>query len=350
MSQRWQTRYLPAAICAFLGLLLIKSPQLAARGFTSGLYLCTNTVLPALFPFFVLCDLLLSCPMEEKFLRPFTTCFGLQSSRGALTVLLSWFGGYAVCAQLVGTLRRGNQLDARDSALVLMLGCCSGPGFVIGCVGGLLLGNPQLGILLYGLQLAANLMSTALCIPFLPKADRSAQKSGQGIESGAGLSRAIGKAVNSSMNVCGCVLFFRIITTLLTPFLPPIPFAPPALSAVLEISSGCADFAALGGSIALYGCCACLSLLGLSVWAQMAMLLQGAVSLRLLLCNRLLHLIFFCGIVHLLARTLPGTMAVYRTLSQRVITMQRLPLDAALIVFLFLCAALYKVRQNFYNK
>ena len=115
MSQRWQTRYLPAVICVFLGLLLLKSPQLAVRGFTSGLYLCTNTVLPALFPFFVLCDLLLSCPMEEKFLRPFTTCFGLQSSRGALTVLLSWFGGYAVCAQLVGTLRRGNQLDARDS-------------------------------------------------------------------------------------------------------------------------------------------------------------------------------------------------------------------------------------------
>ena len=65
MSQRWQTRYLPAAICVFLGLQLLKSPQLAARGFTSGLYLCTNTVLPALFPFFVLCDLLLCYPMEE---------------------------------------------------------------------------------------------------------------------------------------------------------------------------------------------------------------------------------------------------------------------------------------------
>lgn len=349
MSQRWKTLYLPVGICTLLGLLLLKSPQLAAHGFESGLRLCAETVLPALFPFFVLSDVLLSCSFEGRRLHPIAKCLGLQRQQGVLVILLSWFGGYAVCAGMVGNLRRNGGLNARDAALVLLLGCCSSPGFVIGCVGGLLLGNMQLGILLYGAQLAANLLSTALCVPFLPKADSVAGTSGV-TEAAPDLSRSIGNAVNSSLNVCGCVLFFRTVAALLIPFLPPNRYAAPWLSACLEISSGCADFAALGGRAALYGCCACLSLLGFSVWVQISMLLQGVVSLRLLLLSRVIHLICFCTILQVLVHTLPGTMEVYSTLSQRVVTMQRVPLDAALVVFCFLCAALYKVRQNFYNK
>ena len=36
--------------------------------------------------------------------------------------------------RLVGELRRSQLLDERDASLVLLLGCCSSPGFVIGCV------------------------------------------------------------------------------------------------------------------------------------------------------------------------------------------------------------------------
>ncbi len=349
MSQRWKTLYFPAGICALLGLLLLQNPQLAAQGFESGLRLCAETVLPALFPFFVVCDVLLSCPFEGKWLRPLAKCLGLQKEKGILVIFLSWFGGYAVCARMVGALRRSGVLNTRDATLTLMLGCCSSPGFVIGCVGGLLLGNIRLGILLYGVQLAANLLSTALCVPFLPKADLVSNTSGF-VETAPDLSRAIGNAVNSSLHVCGCVLFFRTVAALLLPFLPANRYAAPWLSACLEISSGCADFAALGGSAALYGCCLCLSLLGLSVWTQISMLLQGAASLWLLLLNRGIHLVCFCAAMQVLVRTLPGTMEVYSTLSQRVVTMQRVPLDAAVVVFCFLCATLYKVRQNFYNK
>lgn len=41
----------------------------------------------------------------------------------------------------------------------MMLGCCSGPGFVVGYIGGLLLGSTSLGALLYAGQLAANLLA-----------------------------------------------------------------------------------------------------------------------------------------------------------------------------------------------
>ena len=91
-------------------------------------------------------------------------------------------------------------------------------------------------------------------------------------------------------------------------------------------------------------------MLGLSVWAQISLLLQGAVPLRLLLVHRTVHLFVFLAMVGLLVRFLPGTVVVYRSMAARVVTTQRLPWDAVVLVFAFLCASLYKVRQNFYNK
>lgn len=347
MSQLRKTAM--ASGCLVAGILLLQNPALAVAGFQSGLHLCMDSVLPALFPFFVLCDLLVCClPGKNPMLRRLAGVFGMTAT-GLSVVLLSWVGGYAVCAKLTGTLYRQKILSGRDAARVVLLGCCSSPGFVIGCVGGMLLGNLRLGVLLYGLQLAANLLSAAVCLPLLPPMPLCL-KDGGIPEATGGLSQAIGTAVQSSLQVCGCVLFFRVLGTVVSPVLPSWPIARPLVSAVLEISGGCADFAALSGRAALYGCCFCLSVLSLSVWAQLALLMQGAVSLPLLAVNRAIHLVVFSLLVHLLAKVLPGTLLVYSTLARRVIPMQRLPLDAAIVVFLFICAALYKVRQNFYNK
>lgn len=350
MCRRCKTVYFPVLLCCLMGLLLLKNPQQAVQGFEDGIFLCTGTVLPALFPFFVLTDMLLSCPFREKTFRPAARILGLQSSIAGLAVLLSWLGGYAVCAQLVGTLRRSDELGERDAALVLLLGCCSSPGFVIGCVGGLLLGNLRLGVLLYVLQLAANLLAAAFCMPLLPRKEPLAMVTANKQDKKRSLPSSISKAVSSSLQVCGCLLFFRTISAVLVPLLPDMAIVPPVVSACMEISAGCADFAALGGRLALYGCCACLSLLGFSVWMQISMLVQGAVPMRILLTHRVIHFFLFLALVWLSARFLPGTVAVYRSMASRVIPTQRLPWDAVIFVFLFLCASLYKVRQNFYNK
>lgn len=350
MCQHGKTAYIPVLLCSFLGILFLKEPQLAAQGFESGLRLCTGTILPALFPFFVLTNLLLACTFRGKILRPISHFLGFQSETCVIVLLLSWLGGYAVCAQLVGALRGSKSVDDRDASLVLLMGCCSSPGFVVGCVGGLLLGNLRLGVLLYLLQLTANLLAAALCIGLLPQ--RSPEKKVLVKEPARqpALSRAISNAVGSSLQVCGCVLFFRMIGAVLVPFFPKSIYTAPLVSACLEISAGCADLAALGGWLALYGCCICMSLLGLSVWVQLSMLLQGCVSLRLLMVHRVLHMALFLILVKVSVHLLPGTMVVYRSMTQRIVPTQRLPLDASLIVFLFLCASLYKVRQNFYNK
>ena len=147
--------------------------------------------------------------------------------------------------------------------------------------------------------------------------------------------QAISSAVTSSLSVCGCVVFFRIVGAVL---LAVLPLPPTAVSA------------ALGGAAALYGCCACLSVLGVSVWAQLRLFAGAAYRPRLLVFSRAVHLVLLQLLVRVCVQLLPGSVTACSTLAARVLPVFRLPPDAAAAGFVFLCAALYKARQSLYNK
>ena len=365
MNLRSVRPWLTAGAAVF-GALVLAAPQAAAAGFASGTALCLQSVLPALFPFFVVCELLTTAPLPRFLLRPLQKVLGFQSAEAAQAVVLSWVGGYAVCARLAGQLYGAGRISRRDAALLQVLGCCSGPGFVVGCVGGLLLDNVRLGVLLYAAQIGANLgagcalfvaasvgavgenLSMTQNVSDSGKALSPSRCSGSPLAEGdKGLPAAISSAVTSSLSVCGCVVFFRVTGAVLRAVLP-LPAA--VVGMALEVSAGCADWAALGGRAALYGCCACLSVLGVSVWAQMQLFAGTAFCPRTLLCSRAVHFVLLQGIMHLCVRMLPGVVTACSTLSPRVVPLVRLPPDAALAGFAFLCAVLYKARQNIYNK
>lgn len=385
---------LAAAAALAFGVVVLAVPEAAARGFAGGTALCLQSVLPALFPFFVVCELLTAAPPPAVLLRPMQRVLGLESAETARALLLSWVGGYAVCARLAGQLYGAGRITRRDAALLQVLGCCSGPGFVIGCVGGALLGNVRLGVVLYAAQIGANLGAGAVCqllshivganivrpsswrgcaFPERPLTSETArvrtmfaptdctrEVSGRSkvlsptrcggsllAEGAKGLPQAISSAVTSSLSVCGCVVFFRIVDAVL---LAALPLPPTAVSAALEVSAGCADFAARGGAAALYGCCACLSVLGVSVWAQLRLFAGAAYRPRLLVFSRAVHLVLLQLLVRVCAQLLPGSVTACSTLAARVLPVFRLPPDAAAAGFVFLCAALYKARQSIYNK
>lgn len=322
-------RSLTALPPLLLGAAVLAQPAAAAAGFGDGVELCLCSLLPALFPFFVVCTLVETA---------------LSQHQPLALLVLSWLGGYAVCARLA----RGTS-PARKRWL-LVIGCCSGPGFVIGCLGGQLLGSVRLGVLLYGLQLGCNLLAAALLLPFIPPASLAAPAPtampAQPDER-YNLSDAIQRAVDSALAVSGCVVFFRVVYAVTAAALPSAlrPFA----SALLEISAGCADFAAAGGPMALYGICLCLSLWGVSVFVQLRALAGPGIPWKLLLASRALHAVLLQGAIRLCVRALPGEAAVFTSLAPRVIPMQRLRPDAAVVIFLFFCAVLYKIRQRFYN-
>lgn len=351
MNHLLRRQSLETAALALLCVGLLCRPQAAAQGFADGARLCVGSLLPALFPFLVVCEILASVPLPTFLLRPLARLLGLQSEETAAALLASWLGGYAVCARLTAQLRAAGHISRRDATLLVLLGCCSGPGFVVGYIGGLLLGSSSLGMLLYGLQLAANLLATILCLPLLPVPELSeaAPLAKRIAKRTTFLPTAISSAASTCLNLCGCVIFFRVVSGMLLEGteLPEVISA--CVSAACEITAGCAAFAALGGKTALYGICLTMSLLGFSVWEQLRLLLQDQVPMRVLLASRLLHAGIFPLLVGLLAKLLPQKQTVFSSLAPRVIPMCRLPPDAALVAGVFLCTLLYKGCKNFYN-
>ncbi len=351
MNHLLRRQRLEMAALTLLCLGLLARPQAAAQGFAEGARLCVGSLLPALFPFMVVCEPLVGIDLPKALLRPLARLQGLQSEDTVAALLASWLGGYAVCARLTAQLRSAGRISARDAALLMLLGCCSGPGFVVGYIGRLLLNSTALGALLYACQLAANLLAAMFCLPLLPKADafgmtdRTQKKEKQELS----LPLAISSAASTCLNLCGCVIFFRVVAGVLLAGaeLPDIVSA--CVSAGCEITAGCAAFAALGGRAALYGICLAMSLLGFSVWGQLKLLLQGQVPMRLLLAGRLLHAVLFPLLVRALLWALPDEQAVFNTLAPRVVPMTRLPPDAAVVGLVFLCTLLYKGYKNIYN-
>ncbi len=349
MNHLLRRQRLEMAALVLLCLGLLARPQAAAQGFADGARLCVGSLLPALFPFMVVCELLAGIALPKMLLRPLARLLGLQSEDTAAALLASGLGGYAVCARLTAQLRSAGRISARDAALLMLLGCCSGPGFVVGYIGGLLLGNTALGVLLYAGQLAANLLAAGLCLPLLPKAEVTGTTNRPQERQDISLPSAISSAASTCLNLCGCVIFFRVVAGVLLAGaeLPGIVSA--CVSAGCEITAGCAAFAAHGGKAALYGICLSMSLLGFSVWGQMKLLLQGQVPMQLLVVSRLLHAALFPLLVRVLLWALPDEQAVFSTLAPRVVTMTRLPPDAAGVGLVFLCTLLYKGYKNIYN-
>ena len=125
---------LAAAAALAFGVLVLAVPEAATRGFAGGTALCLQSVLPALFPFFVVCELLTAAPPPAVLLRPMQRVLGLESAETARALLLSWVGGYAVCARLAGQLYGAGRITRRDAALLQVLGgeCTAWRGAVRG--------------------------------------------------------------------------------------------------------------------------------------------------------------------------------------------------------------------------
>ena len=80
MNLRSVRPWLTAGAAVF-GALVLAAPQAAAAGFASGTALCLQSVLPALFPFFVVCELLTTAPLPHFLLRPCRKCWGFSPPR-----------------------------------------------------------------------------------------------------------------------------------------------------------------------------------------------------------------------------------------------------------------------------
>lgn len=149
----------------FFGAALLLFPDVSAAAAREGVALCLQTVLPSLFPFFVLSSLLVQSDVPRLLSRAMAgvmyPLFGV-SGAGASALILGLLGGYPVGARTVAELYGRGEI-AREEAEQLLAFCNnSGPGFFLGVCGTAVFGSARAGAYLYLIHVGAALVTGVL--------------------------------------------------------------------------------------------------------------------------------------------------------------------------------------------
>lgn len=246
------------------------------------LILCAENVIPALFPFMVLAELIVGSGLGEEVGRLFGGAtqwlFGVPQN-AACALLLGFFCGNPVGARTAVALYDRGEISRSELEHTMLLCNQTGPAFLIGMVGSSLWGERWFGLGLFCAQtISMFIVSRMFC---RAGGGKTAARRVMPEPASAGLifTRAVGASVNGMLAVCGYVIFFSVLRDaagrILTLFSAPS-FVAALFGGVLELSSGMAAAAGVGnrflgaviaGFIAGWG--------GLSVHVQIMSIAEG---------------------------------------------------------------------------
>ena len=296
--REWGRRAALAAALLVCMAVLLWQNETASAAVRQGLTLCARSVIPSLFPFFVVVSFAVGCGFFAVLRR-----LGLPV--GAAVFLVGIVGGYPVGARTVGELYRGGGL-ARERAETLLTFCNNaGPSFIFSIAGVGVFGSQKIGLALYGIHILSALaagglldglrsvrnvsktagsdMKTARCD--MKPAGNCMKSAGNGTKLPALFVSCVGSAAAAMVNICAFVIFFLVVMALVRQAWPGLP---PLALGLLEVTGG---ITSLEASPAVF--CMAAALLGwggVSVHCQTAAVLEDTgLSLRRYLLTKALQ-------------------------------------------------------------
>lgn len=286
------------------------SPQEVLKAAANGLSLWADYIVPALFPFFIISDLLMKQgfvhflgALLEPVMRP---VFRLPG-KASFIIAMTHTAGIPIGAMLTCQMRNDGDLTRGEAERLLAFTSNPSPGFMFGAVASGMLGNPGLGIVLAGSVYLSNLL-VGLIFRFYGdegrplKSRSSIYKAWREVELaqkknnkplGDIMAESIRHSISTILLVGGFIVFFSVITHIMTlwhftPFIAQalnkasgglIPFAggQAFIQGIMETTLGCkatADaFSSLNAQIGMLAFL--LGWGGISVFAQVASFTSG---------------------------------------------------------------------------
>lgn len=250
----------------FLLCMILRNSQVAIEYMQKGLLLCATSVIPSLFPFMVISELLVACGFGEflgKYVgKPVGKIFGIPGEAGT-PLLLGAVCGFPVGAKTAIALYDRGSLSQRELERVMMFCNVPSSGFLISAVGVSLYANRRFGTFLFLAALTASVLvglGSRLLFPipketFLRSASTPRVLAPSRVIS---FTKAISSATASVLSVCACVLFFTSLVGCLTHLLSTFSVSPlleAMLFCLFEISSGVSAAAILESAEASAAIC-----------------------------------------------------------------------------------------------
>lgn len=267
--------------------LMLRRADVAAKCMREGLSLCARAVVPSLFPFMVLSEILvasgvgewLSLPLE----RPLGKLLGLPRA-GCCAVFLGLLCGFPIGARCAILAYEKGALEREECERALACSSIPSSAFLISTVGTALWGSTQFGLLLYITAVFSALLSGILLYVLQKPQKRAKEKRAFSpptkIHFEAGMfPTAIKNATLNTLLICAYVVFFCTLTgtvELVINRFTANEITHAILSALLELSGGVSAASNLANqrlAIILTGTTVGWS--GLSVHCQMLSLCDG---------------------------------------------------------------------------
>lgn len=283
MTERVARKQILFLICSIFAIGLgLKYSELCAEGVRYGIELSVNKLIPSLFPFMVIAELIINtnaCELLSKILsRPFSKLFGI-SPEGALPFLLGMLFGFPIGIRSAISLYEGGKIDRSELIRLSLFTSIPSPAFFVSAVGECLFGSALFGVSLYLIALFGSIL-IGIFSRSLFVSERgvyfSACKRNIGASS-RGFAAAVSSSALSLLSVSAFVVFFSMISEVLKYFFDLISLNEvfsACILGMLEMTGG----AALASGLSNHGAplaAAILGFSGISVLCQFISICKG---------------------------------------------------------------------------
>lgn len=274
-------RYAPAITILFCMLFFLRNAALTKDWVLTGLQRAALGVLPSVFPFLVLSDLLTSAGglpewMGNWIARPLK----LPGSAGS-AILLGWICGFPIGASYLAKQTGREELTESQASRAVAAASIPSPAFLVGAVGIGYWNSAAAGAMLWGGCVLSAFLGCLFSGFFQKEPVNQSKKTAPVMQEPLmrALTASVVKAAVCSLNLCACIVFFSVlagaVSSVLCRFGAPA-LAKPVFTALLEISGGIAAAVALpNADIAVLICAAACGWSGLSVHFQIFSVCQN---------------------------------------------------------------------------
>lgn len=222
-------------ICIAWALFMMFFSQDSLEAARDGIHLWYNAVLPALFPFFVCSRIMTRAGISKivgKLFEPVMRPLFKVPGEASFIFTISITSGYPIGTQLVAGMREQRLISRSEAERMLSFCSTSGPLFMLGVVGAGMFSNPLLGWSI-ALSHFSGAILNGLLFRFHGKSELSRMKNRQkisdivkeaemGMQENNSFILYLGEAILDSFKtllmICGYIVFFSIIISILEKF------------------------------------------------------------------------------------------------------------------------------------
>ena len=167
MTKGITRRQILLLICSVFAIALgLKYSELCAEGVRKGIELSVNKLIPSLFPFMVISEIIVATsackPLLKIFAKPLSKIFNI-STEGALPFLLGMLFGFPIGIKTAISLYESGKIDRSELIRLSLFTSIPSPAFFISAVGEGLFGSTMLGLTLYLIALFGSIIVGIAC-------------------------------------------------------------------------------------------------------------------------------------------------------------------------------------------